>query len=540
MPKYNFLLLFLVCTCFSSWAQNEKFPGKLDWGKKIKAPKRSYLSKILLHDSTGFYAVRETTAGLGGAPTKVYLEYYNDDKKLKKSNKIDLKYSGKKRTYEDLLQLDGNLYLMTSFFNRAKERNYLFVQEVNPRSLRARKKITKIGEIPTRGLTGTGLFDFSLSRDSTKILLYNQLPTGKKDPESFAFRVFNDQFEEMWSKDIILPYNNNQFTVEEYRVDNEGNVYLLGVIFMDKSKRRRQGKANYQYVILAYENNGEDFTEYKVEENEKFITDLTFRIGNRGQLICAGFYSEKRSYSIKGTCYFKIDRKNKEVLDRNFRAFDFEFLTEYFSDRKKRKAQRNKEKGRMDKVPEMYNYALNDLILRSDGGAVLVAEQFYIYEQDDFNTFGANRFGFNNNMRIITYYNYNDIIVVNIKPTGEIEWATRIPKKQTTTDDGGYYSSYAMSIIRDKIYFVYNDNGRNFNLDGKTSSKFYNFNGRSSVIALAQISKDGSLQTFPMASNRDVGTLARPKVCKQIGKREMLIYGERGRNYKLGSLTFNR
>ena len=539
MQKYNILLLLLLITFFSTSAQETKPPAQLNWGKDLKAPRNSYLSKIILHDSVGFYAVRETTGGLNGVPTKVYLEYYNDQKKLKKSSKIDLKYLRKKRKFEDIILLGGQLYLMTSFTNRAKEKNYLFVQNISKKSLKAKKKLSKIGEIPTQGISGTGSFDFSLSKDSSKLLLYNQLPYKKNAPERFAFRVFNKQFEELWSKDIALPYNDNRFTVEEYRVDNKGNVYLLGVVFSDRSRKRRKGKPTYQYVILAYENNGEDFIEYKIEEKEKFITDLTFRIGNNGDLICAGFYSEKRSYSIKGTCFFKIDQQSKQIHNRNLRAFDFDFLTEYFSARKKRKAKKNKEKGRMDKIPELYNYALNDLVLRSDGGAVLVAEQLYIYQRDYDNFSPYNSF-YSNNYQTVTYYNYNDIIVVNIQPSGEIEWATRIPKQQSTTDDDGYYSSYAMSIVRDKIYFVYNDNGRNFNKKKKSSNRFYNFNGRNSVIAVAEISKNGELRTFPLLSNRDAGTLTRPKICKQIGKREMLIYGERGRKYKMGSLIFNK
>ena len=101
---------------------------------------------------------------------------------------------------------------------------------------------------------------------------------------------------------------------------------------------------------------------------------------------------------------------------------------------------------------------MDQLILRNDGGALLIAEQYFVQEEYDRNQFYDPYYSnyYNRNYNDIDYvYNYNDIIVVNIRPDGEIEWTARIPKRQVTTNDGGYYSSYAMSIVRSKIYFVF-------------------------------------------------------------------------------------
>jgi len=137
------------------------------------------------------------------------------------------------------------------------------------------------------------------------------------------------------------------------------------------------------------------------------------------------------------------------------------------------------------------------------------------------------------------FYNYNDIIVVNIRPNGEIEWATRIPKRQATVNDGGYYSSYAMSIIRDKIYFIFNDNARNLMPSKKGRRDLYSYDGKNSVITLAELRKDGSLQNYLLYNNRDAEIITRPKICKQVGKKEMVVYGELGRKFKFASLQFN-
>ena len=245
-----------------------------------------------------------------------------------------------------------------------------------------------------------------------------------------------------------------------------------------------------------------------------------------------------------------MDTKTKQVYNKNLKEFDFEFLTEYMSESKKEKARKAEREGNEKKAPELYNYSLDNLILRSDGGALLIAEQYFVYERYDYNDpfyYGGwygyrysrfNRFYdpyYRGNTQRDVYYNYNDIIIVNIRPNGEIEWTARIPKQQETINDGGYYSSYAYSVVRDKIYFVFNDNARNF--DGE-SNRIYNYNGRNSVVAMATLSKDGSVVTEPLFSNRDADVIARPMICRQIGKREMMIYGELGRSYRFGKLTF--
>jgi hypothetical protein len=537
---FAFLNLFLVNSIFAQ--SNAKFSGKMIWGEEYREPTNSYLSEILGNDGSGFYALRRQLKGgimTGGSPQKIYIEKYNQDMKLKKSKEIDLRYKKKKRDFEKVLYLNNQFYLMTSFNNKAHKANYLFVQSIKKKSLSLSNKIKKIAESPARDEYREGKFNFHISKDSSNVLIYSQLPYQKKGAERFSLQVFDNNFEKKWERDIQLPYPDNRFSITDYRVDNNGNVYLLGVLYENQSGFLRRNM-NYQYIILAYTEDGEESEEYDVNMKDKFITDLTFRVGKDGKLICSGFYSEKNSFSIKGTYFFQIDPITSEVSNANYKEFDFDFVTEYYSDRKKRKAKKAEEEGNTRRSAELYQYSLNDLILRSDGGAVLIAEQYYVERREDSRlTNGGfyNPYGFRNNQfreNIEYYYNYNDIIIVNIRPNGEIQWASRIPKRQETRNDGGYYSSYAMAIVRDKICFVYNDNGKNFG--AKKNNRRYGFNGSNSILALTEVGMNGSVNTYPISSNREQGIITRPKICKQIGKRKVAIFGERGKRFKFGKL----
>jgi len=535
-PRYFLLLMLLLLGSFSLLAQND-IPGKLTWSDELKEPSGSYLSKIIKEDATGFYVLREQygTSILNGN-AKIFIEHYDSNMKFVKGEKYDLRHKKKEREFVDAIVIGGEIYILTSFHNQAHKINYLFAQKVTHK-LRLSDKLTKIGEIPTKSFNKDGSFGHSISRDSSKLLVYNQLPYGRGEPERFAFHVYDSEFTELWTKDVELPYKDENFSVEEYQVDKDGNVYLLGVAYQDGVKIRRRGKPSYTYTILAYTNMGEDKREYRVNLNDKFVTDLTFSVANDGDLVCSGFYSEHGTFSIKGTYFFRINTKTEEVYNKNLKAFDIDFVTEMLPERRQEKIKKAAAAGKERRDSELYEYNLDELILRSDGGALLIAEQFFIERRENYNNnyYGARRFNTRSNNQFDYYYYYNDIIVVNIKPDGEIEWATRIPKRQRTINDNGYFSSYAHSIVRDKIYFVYNDNRRNFPPEGR---RVYNFDGRHSIIALAEVSKDGSVRTFPLYNNRDADIITRPKVCKQTGKKEMKIYGEYGRNYRFANLKF--
>ena len=523
------IILFFICcaSLLEAVAQRDGVPGKLEWGTEIIEPNGTRISKIITAGSYGFYALRVKNSS-SFSKERVYVEFYDSNQKLKRSQEMELKYKGKLREFEDVVMVGGKLYLLTSFNNQVKKKNYLFSQQLSKRLIPS-KTLVKIGEIDSRNIFREGEFDLVISRDSSKVMLYNQLPYQKNEPERFAFRVFDNQFNELWTKDIVLPYNDNQFAVEEYRIDKNGNIYLLGVLYQDRVRVRRQGRPNYQYIILAYSKEGTVVQEYKIDLSEKFITDLTFRIANDGKLVCSGFYSDKGTYSIKGTYFFRIDPETKSIFNKNLHPFDFDFLTEHMTEGRKEKAQKAEESGKVKRSTELYQYSLDELILRSDGGALMVAEQYYVYER-------SYRY-FDNTIRYDYYYHYNDIIVVNIRPNGEIEWTSRIPKRQETVNDGGYFSSYAMSIVKDRLFFIFNDNSRNFE-ENNASRRLYNFNGRYSVIALTELRKDGSSTTYPFFTNSDADIITRPKICKQVGSRRMIVYGERGRTYRFANLEF--
>jgi len=200
------------------------------------------------------------------------------------------------------------------------------------------------------------------------------------------------------------------------------------------------GKPNYTFRLFydALEKGDTALNNIEMELEEKFITDLQLAFTKKGDIIGAGFYSEEGTKSIKGSYYIKLN-KNK------------------IPERQEKRLRRRSEQG---KTVELYEYDLDRLILRDDGGVVLLAEQYYISTYSRSANFASDPYA-NNRREVVNNYHYNDIIIVNINPDGNIEWANKIPKQQTTSGDNGYYSSYQPAVIKNKIYLFYNDNPKN-------------------------------------------------------------------------------
>ncbi len=499
----------------------------LSWGSGYAAPSNATLEKVFGWGTNGFYTLR--LKGNAENPSKkIFIDQFDRTLSLKNGSEINLEYRGKEREFIELLLLDGKFYLLTAYHNRHHRKNYLFIQDLDKKSLRLEKGVNKISEINSIGLTKTGDYGIKLSKDSSKILVFSDIPGKKNDSKKFGIQVFDARFNELWDKEIKLPYSQDQFFASEFDIDNQGNVYLMGVQQLPAERIREPGNPGYRYLAYAYLEEGKVRRKFKLSLEDRYITDLTFR--RSGQyLICAGFYSEKSARSVKGTCLFRLNIGEEKIEQRAAVPFDFNFLTANLSAKKREKALKAEQEGNIKKQPELYRYSLDKLIPRTDGGAVLIAEQFFVEERSERDFFTGRIF-------IDYYYHYNDIIIANIMPSGELEWVDRIPKRQVTLNDNGYYSSYSMATLSDRFMFIFNDNERNF--FEADANKLFGFNRSNAVLALSEILRDGQINISPLAREDAIGVLPRPKSCMQISKNQMLVYGERGKNYRFGILQF--
>lgn len=525
--------LILICLsffiCFSANGQSKSKKVDISMGPEEKGSKRETLSDIIGFDETGFYAIKIRYRIGGGDYT---LEKYNKRMEFVRSVDLVVKEEGKRKEVEGIYMLDGKLMMFTSFYNQKQKKKYVFVQEVNKKTLNFGTRSKKIGEYPFGGNFKLGSWGGSvgiqMSRDSSKVLLYSDIQDKKKENDEFKFQVFDTELNELWSNMVKVPYENQLFDIQKVKVDNDGNVYMVGLKYKERRKLFSRGDANYEYKILAYTQNGATEKEYDVKMGDRFLSDLQLAIDESGDLICGGFYSDQNTFNVKGSYFLRIDKETQEVKAESFKEFSIESMFQESSDKAKAKAEKKKAKG---KNVELFSYDLDEIILRADGGAVMIGEQFY--------TRTYTRTDAQGNMSSTTYFYFNDIIVVNVSPSGEIEWVELVPKRQSSSNDGGFFSSYASAVVDDKLYLVFNDHANN--LMRKEGDKVYRFTGRKdALVVLVEIDKEGNETREALFTVRESDIITRPKVSQQLGvnSKDFLIYGQKKKTHRFVKLTF--
>ncbi len=517
-------LIFIMFSCINSYAQKSQKVDVL-WGKEYKDSKKATLGDIIGYDESGFYTVNFAIKGKYG----LVLEHFDTEMNRTKTASLELKQSETSKYGQFLrsMYLNDRLYLFSAYGDKWAGHNSLYVQEVDKSSLQFKGKAKKVASLNLEGVKrrNSGGFNFDLSEDSSKVLIYYLMPFEKKGKEKIGFKVLGADFNELWEKEVELPYADELFEINNYQVSNQGDVYVLAKLMKEKKDRDKK-KVNYSHKILAYSSVDKNEKEFTVEVGERFLQEMRIIINTDNDIICAGFYSETYNSGIKGSFFLKIDGDTKQILTENFKEFSFDFITQNMRVKDKLKAKKKEAKGKNIGLAE---YDIRDIILREDGGAVLVAEQFFITQSTYTDA--------NGNTRTTYYYHYNDIIVVNINAEGQIEWTEKIAKRQTTGNDGGFYSSYALSVTNDKLYFIFNDNGRNLLYNGTGKVEGYK-RGKDAVVTMVDIDSDGRQNREALYITVDVKVYTRPKVCEQISDKEMIIFGQRKKIRRFGKITF--
>lgn len=152
----------------------------------------------------------------------------------------------------------------------------------------------------------------------------------------------------------------------------------------------------------------------------------------------AGIYFDKASVSGSGVVYGIYDPVLSGTASIYFNPLN--------DSNTKIKGERNSVLG-----AGLSNYSVNKLLVRSDGGIVLIGESITVSETSYYDYFTQS---FNKRVS----YNYGNMLTVSINTDGSIHWSNIIRKEQESIDDGGIYSSYGLLNMTDKLLFFYNRN----------------------------------------------------------------------------------
>ncbi len=528
--NYSLAIVITISSLFYTELNAQPYQLTARWGEEIKANRRTTLNDIIGSDETGFYAIR-TKASMFLDFTFT-LEHYGNDLRPINSVELELTTNGRQRTGEFALFANNEIYIFSSYADPQTRINDLYVQQVSKKTLQATPPVS-IAKIDFNGQKrrNDGAFEFRQSRDKSKLLIYSKLPFEKNEPEKFELLVLDKEMKPLWQKQITIPYRDQLFDLESMRISNDGEVHLLGLVYKDKRTEIRKGEANYSYELLSYYDKGTREERTPLSLAGKFITDMQIGILDNKDIVCAGFYSETGTLTIKGTYFLKLDAKTRTVITNTSKEFELDFITQNLTEREARKVGRRAEN---DKDIELFQFQLDQLVVDNTGGVFMIGEQYFIKRR--ITTIRNPTTGAVTTRTDFLYY-YNDIITIRINASGEILWSQKIPKRQLSTNDGGASSSYTFGVRNGQLLFMYNDSPENINYNGKGPVARAELNPNYGIVMLCSVSGSGEVKRQPVFGTKEVSVLIRPKVCEQISSNEFVLFGQRGKKQQFAILN---
>ena len=515
--RINRIIFFLSLLINSVvvFGQNE-----ITWTESFRTDRKQRLTKMIGADSSYFFVLQEIT----GKTSTWELHVYNKETMATKSiSAIELpSLPGVEMRMDDVLLFGERLLLITTAKDEGAELLSAYGTWLSTEGKPADFPVL-LGEQSTGRKRVNNQFGFELSGDMSKLLIFNESEFERKANERFTLKVMDADLETVWQKDLELPYSREIFEINQYAVDYRGHVYMMSGITNDKLKKKEGDRpvSDKRYVIISYDPDQNKVKEFEVSLENKWVISTTFALADDGDLVIGGFYSNNRYFSIAGSFFFRIDGDTKAIEAKGLHPFSKEVLAQFMSERK------------AEKGLELEDFYFDHFMLREDGGASMVAEQYYVTQR--FQTDIAS-----GRQEIQYFYHFNDVLIVDINAEGEINWVTKVAKIQVSMNDKGPYSSYALSHVSDTLCLVFNDNRDNVALLAKNpEAKVNSFSTvRRSSVTLVKVFPDGTQARTALLSSKDQETLIKPKVNISEADGAVFIYSQLRKNVRFGRIHF--
>jgi hypothetical protein len=349
--------------------------------------------------------------------------------------------------------------------------------------------------------TDNKVYNVAVSENKERFALY-KLPKRAYD-FNFSVRVFDKNLSTINNFTQKVKSDDRTDTYDNFSVDNQGNFIY--------TKEERVGNRPttdkaflYQIPYDSAKVNTVDF-----DLQNLFVENIYLKIDNINQrYLINSFYQKKGRGNVAGLFSLFVNAKTATIDNKT--AFE---ITDDLRDLAK--------KGRQYRSA-MDNYFIQQIILRKDGGFLLMAEDYSMQQNNN----NINRFGFNNfndpwgnyyylnsfdyygrrsmGSNIPTRYYTDNIMVFNVNKNNQVEW-TRVIEKEQFDDGAEHLLSFGAIPFGGQLHF------------------FYNSDDRFSILANQSITPAGIVNRNPTLRTEDKGYSFMPRYSKNISARQVIM-----------------
>lgn len=369
------------------------------------------------------------------------------------------------------------------------------------------QKMTEPVELDTTRIpvmTDNKIYSTIYSEDRQKIMIFKiQTRLQKFNMQTLLF----DKDMKLINKNRhLIDYNDRRESYDNFLVANDGSF----VFTYAKQTGNRDNSNTLGLVVKAPLQNS--FSYQDIDLEEKYIDEVKLKIDNRNnRYIINTFYYKKNRGSIEGLFTYIWDKANEKKYASRF--------TEIY-DSLRYEAKRD----------GMLRFALDaffikQIVVKGDGGFILAAEDFtkdtrgnnnfnrydYLYNPYSlspgnyyYNPYRGYYRPLNNYNNQSTRYYYENILVMSISKTGQVEWS-RVIHKDQFDDNEENFMSFSTMTSGGEIHFLFN-NDRKFQ-----------------IISNQGLTPDGTLNRYPTLKSPQKGYEFMPSLARQVGSDQIII-----------------
>lgn len=502
MNKILTFLLILILTKISSQDLT------VTLSPKHKFPSNSSVPKFLYGNDKEFYFWRSESSGglFSKSASKFFLEKYNE--KFDQVASKEIAVSKEDVYYEGSAYINNQIALLIS--EKDKDRD-LISYKVIPISLegKASKPITmaKFKFERNRDIPNTS---WVMTKDSSRILFLAESDNDSKK-ENYELHVvsINSNLNKSWDKSLKFSKTESQVDLLSKLINSNGETYLLYKIYNEKKREKKDDKAAYKLQLMHIKNDSSEVKKYELNIANKFIKSANLKLRNNGEIYCIGLYSNTVDGPIHGVFFMKLVEDQVIVSkQREFNDSELEKLGRYKTD---------KDKSGKEGLNENFNF--NSMEISDDGSAFVTVEPNYLIERS------SGRYGGYS----ITYYS-EDIIIIDINSSGDINRLSILPKFQSNTESSAFLS-HKTFVYKDKVYLFYNEDEDNFKKPignrPKTTRSYSDF-----VSTLTTLDKNGNFDRKAIFNYDDSDSIFMPGSVGKISSNKILFIAVQRKLFK--------
>ncbi len=288
------------------------------------------------------------------------------------------------------------------------------------------------------GIKNDIFYDYTFSENKEYVVIHHHAKIQKQAYLQTSLYTTSD-LQKQGGKEILLSGARHLYP-QQYILSNKGVLYFSSFVFSNEDAH----KSDYADIVVI-----DFFADYlsvqQIPLQGLWIDQMLLKTDQNSEAVSyAAFYANNRRSSVTGLLYGKIYKDDNVAPTFQKNPFTDELLT---------KINLKKNKKSLD------DFIIKDIIMKQDGGILLVAEYFAVITRNTGvnSGFYVPSYGLASGGQTIKEYTYGDLLVVNLDASGAIIWENIIRKKQFSQDDFGMFSSYAFANTGKYLVFVYND-----------------------------------------------------------------------------------